>query len=46
MPGVNVKSPWSLQLFRTQSTSSNAWLAPFRRAALEAYKEVNEAVAA
>ena len=46
VPGVKVDSPWSWQLFATQSTSEKAWLAPFRRAALEAYKQVNEAVAA
>ncbi|KAI0370544.1 hypothetical protein BV20DRAFT_1121241 [Pilatotrama ljubarskyi] len=46
IPGVKVKSPWSWQLFATQSTKPTAWLAPLRKAALEAYKQVNEAVAA
>ncbi|KAL1949016.1 hypothetical protein VTO73DRAFT_10822 [Trametes versicolor] len=46
IPGVNVKSPWSWQLFSTQSTKPTAWLAPFRKAAFEVYKKVNEAVAA
>lgn len=46
IPGVKVKSPWSWQLFATQSTKPDAWLAPFRQAALEVYKQVNEAVAA
>ncbi|TFK92348.1 hypothetical protein K466DRAFT_480785 [Polyporus arcularius HHB13444] len=46
IPGVKVRSPWSWQLFATQSTKPDAWLAPFRRAALEVYKQVNEAVAA
>ncbi|KAI0631235.1 hypothetical protein C8Q77DRAFT_1062544 [Trametes polyzona] len=44
--GVKVKSPWSWQLFSTQSTKPDSWLAPFRQAALEVYKQVNEAVAA
>ena len=46
IPGRSVRVPWSLQLFRTQSTNSSAWMAPFRNAALESYKEVLEAVAA
>ncbi|KAI0697506.1 hypothetical protein C8T65DRAFT_743169 [Cerioporus squamosus] len=46
IPGVKVKSPWSWQLFATQSTKPDAWMAPFRRAALEVYKQVNEAIAA
>ncbi|RPD61419.1 hypothetical protein L226DRAFT_462292 [Lentinus tigrinus ALCF2SS1-7] len=46
IPGVKVKSAWSLQLFATQSTKPDAWMAPFRQAALEVYKQVNEAVAA
>lgn len=46
IPGVNVKSPWSWQLFSAQSTKPTAWLAPFRKAAFEVYKKVNEAVAA
>lgn len=46
IPGVKVKSPWSWQIFAAQSTSSNSWLALFRQAALEAYKQANEAVAA
>ncbi|KAH9899205.1 hypothetical protein C8Q73DRAFT_638524 [Cubamyces lactineus] len=46
IPGVKPKSPWSWQLFSTQSTKSTAWLSPFRQAALEAYKQVNEAIAA
>ncbi|KAI0828659.1 hypothetical protein BC628DRAFT_1316411 [Trametes gibbosa] len=46
IPGVKVNSPWSWQLFSAQSTKSTAWLAPFRQAALEVYKQVNEAVAA
>jgi len=44
-PGVKVGTKWSPQLFRTQSTSSSAWLAPFRKIALETYKQLNEAVA-
>ncbi|KAI0355970.1 hypothetical protein OH77DRAFT_1453637 [Trametes cingulata] len=46
IPGVKVKSPWSWQLFATQSIKPTAWLAPFRKAALDAYKQVNSAVAA
>ncbi|KAI8972899.1 hypothetical protein BD414DRAFT_499796 [Trametes punicea] len=46
IPGVKVRSPWSWQLFSTQSTKPGTWLAPFRQGALEAYKRVNEAVAA
>ncbi|KAI0676359.1 hypothetical protein C8Q78DRAFT_996945 [Trametes maxima] len=46
IPGVKVKSPWSWQLFSTQSTKPTAWLGPFRQAALEVYKQINEAVAA
>ncbi|KAI0642779.1 hypothetical protein C8Q79DRAFT_984116 [Trametes meyenii] len=46
IPGVKVKSPWSWQLFSTQSTKPTAWLGPFRQAALDAYKQINEAVAA
>ncbi|KAJ8453564.1 hypothetical protein ONZ51_g13526 [Trametes cubensis] len=46
IPGVKPKSPWSWQLFSTQSTKPTAWLAPFRQGALEAYKQVNEAIAA
>ncbi|KAH9852258.1 hypothetical protein C2E23DRAFT_731229 [Lenzites betulinus] len=46
IPGVKPKSPWSWQLLSVQSTKPTAWLAPFRQAALEVYKRVNEAVAA
>ncbi|KAL7277237.1 hypothetical protein ACG7TL_009089 [Trametes sanguinea] len=46
IPGVRVKSPWSWKMFSAQSTKPDAWLAPFRQAALQAYKRVNEAVAA
>ncbi|KAI1794486.1 hypothetical protein LXA43DRAFT_883876 [Ganoderma leucocontextum] len=46
IPGVKVKSPLSMQLFSTSSTKPTAWLTPFRQAALEVYKQVNEAVAA
>ncbi|KAI0763441.1 hypothetical protein BD413DRAFT_582389 [Trametes elegans] len=46
IPGVEVKSPWSFKIFSAQSTKPNAWLAPFRQGALEAYKRVNEAIAA
>ncbi|KAI0327536.1 hypothetical protein GY45DRAFT_1426025 [Cubamyces sp. BRFM 1775] len=46
IPGVKPKSPWSWQLFSTQSTKPTAWLSPFRQAALEVYKQVNEAIAA
>ncbi|PIL23308.1 hypothetical protein GSI_14619 [Ganoderma sinense ZZ0214-1] len=46
IPGVKVKSAWSTQLFATSSTKPTAWLTPFRQAALEVYKQANEAVAA
>ena len=46
IPGVKVKSAWSTQLLSTSSTKPTAWLTPFRQAALEVYKQVNEAVAA
>ena len=46
IPGVKVKSAWSKQLFSASSTKPDTWLAPFRQAALEVYKQVNEAVAA
>ncbi|EJF59726.1 hypothetical protein DICSQDRAFT_108332 [Dichomitus squalens LYAD-421 SS1] len=45
IPGVKVKSAWSRQLFSTSSTKPDTWLAPFRQAVLEVYKQVNEAVA-
>ena len=46
IPGVKVKSAWSKQLFSASSTKPDTWLAPFCQAALEVYKQVNEAVAA
>ncbi|KAI0701374.1 hypothetical protein BC835DRAFT_1264905 [Cytidiella melzeri] len=42
-PDIKVKSPWSLQIFRVRTTP---WLAGLRRAALEVYSSVNQAVAA
>ncbi|KZT71886.1 hypothetical protein DAEQUDRAFT_635569, partial [Daedalea quercina L-15889] len=36
----------SLQIFRAQSTKASAWVAPIRRAALDTYTRLNEAVAA
>lgn len=42
-PGVSVKSAWSTQLFKTQSTP---WLKPFLRDALSTYEQINEALAA
>ncbi|THH00474.1 hypothetical protein EW026_g2062 [Hermanssonia centrifuga] len=42
-PGVRVKSLWSRDLFRVQSTP---WLAPFREIALVSYKQLNQALAA
>lgn len=42
-PDVDVKSRWSLNLFKVKSTP---WLAPFRQLALQTYKDVNTAVAA
>ncbi|KAF8889627.1 hypothetical protein BD779DRAFT_1520181 [Infundibulicybe gibba] len=36
---------WPWRMFTTQSTKSNAWMAPFRNIALETYKNLNVALA-
>ncbi|KAH9833261.1 uncharacterized protein C8Q71DRAFT_195789 [Rhodofomes roseus] len=44
-PGIAKTSPWSLQIFKAQSTSDSAWVAPLRRLALDTYTRINRAVA-
>lgn len=44
-PDIAKTSPWSLQIFRTKSTSDSAWVAPIRKAALDTYTKLNQAVA-
>lgn len=42
---LKVKSPWSLQVFKAQSTEPSAWIAPIREELLRVYLRTNEAVA-
>ena len=44
-PEIAKTSPWSWQIFRAKSTSDSAWVAPIRRAALDTYTKLNQAVA-
>lgn len=44
-PGIAKTSQWSPQIFRAQSTSDSAWVAPLRRMALDTYTKLNRAVA-
>ncbi|KAI0346437.1 hypothetical protein BDW22DRAFT_1461811 [Trametopsis cervina] len=41
-PGIEIKSAWSLQIFKIRS---GRWVAGLRKSALESYKNVNAAVA-
>jgi len=44
-PGIKIRSPWSWKAFGVESTDDSAWIAPIRKATLESYLQLNQAVA-
>lgn len=44
-PGIVSKWRFSPQLFRAQSTSEKAWVAPYRHELLDIYTHINQAIA-
>jgi len=45
LPGRDISSARSFQIFQTQSTKDSAWVAPLRATLLENYRRVNNAIA-